>query len=157
MANKSLLSYGAQVLSVSQMYYSPTVILPTTNQNLISLYCLLSKVENWTDDQNPDAPTQDQKSIKNILNKVFVAKKITTNDIIPVIKRINWSVNTVYDYYRDDVDMFESDVNGEPLYNFYIKNRFDQVFKCLWNNNGSLSTSEPYFEPGSYEIGRAHV
>jgi hypothetical protein len=41
---------------------------------------------------------------------------------------------------------------GFPLYNFYIKNRYDQVFKCLANNNGGLSTFEPYFQPGSYGI-----
>jgi len=31
-----------------------------------------------------------------------------------------------------------------------VKNRYDQVFKCLWNNNGASSTSEPFFQPGSY-------
>ena len=150
MASKSLLTYGSKVSNVEQVYYSPVVVVPTTGENLTSIYCLLSKVENWADDNNPPVPTQDQKSIKQLLNKTFAAKLITTNNITAVVKRIDWTVNTVYDYYRDDIDMFATDNNGFPLLNFYVKNRYDQVFKCLWNVNGSPSIVEPYFEPGSY-------
>jgi hypothetical protein len=42
-------------------------------------------------------------------------------------------------------------VNGNNVYNYYVKNKFDQVFKCLWNNNGGASLNEPFFEPGSYD------
>jgi hypothetical protein len=150
MASKSLLTYGAQVTSVEQVYYSPVVKLPTTNENLSEMYCVLSKVDAWQDDNNPPAPTQDQKSIKRFLKNVFVAKQVTSNDISPVIRRINWTQNTVYDWYRDDIDMFELDSNGFPIYSFYVKNKYDQIFKCLWNNNGSPSLYEPYFEPGTY-------
>jgi hypothetical protein len=68
----------------------------------------------------------------------------------PVIQRINWSANTVYVAYSDYIDLFEKDQNGFLINNFYVKNRYDQVFKCLSNNNGALSTNEPYFQPGSY-------
>ena len=95
-------------------------------------------------------PTQDQKAIKTIFKNIFFVKKINSNDIKPVIQRINWVSGDVYDYYQDDIDMFEVDNNGFLMKNFYIKNRYDQVFKCLWNNNGAPSTSEPSFQPGSY-------
>jgi hypothetical protein len=150
MASNSLLTYGSKVSNVEQVYYAPTVVLPPLLNNLSSLYCLLAKVDGWSDDNNPPDPSQDQKNIKSFLKNVFVAKQITNNDISPVIQRINWVSGTVYEYYRDDIDMFQVDVNGFLIYPFYIINRYNQVFKCLWNGNGNQSTFEPYFEPGSY-------
>lgn len=81
---------------------------------------------------------------------MFVAKQVYSSDMANVIQRINWNSGTTYDYYRDDVDMFETDANGFLVKKFYVKNKYDQVFKCLWNSNGAGSTNEPYFEPGTY-------
>jgi hypothetical protein len=50
--------------------------------------------------------------------------------------------------------MFELNVNGTLVKKFYVKNRFDQVFKCLWNNNGAQSTVEPVFEPGTFNANK---
>jgi hypothetical protein len=111
----------------------------------------LSMVDAWPTDSDPPAPTQDQKTLKTALKNMFVAKKINASDISPVIKRNDWTSGTVYDYYKDTVDMFELDSEGNQVLNFYIKNRYDQVFKCLWNNNGAESLNEPFFEPGSYD------
>ena len=151
MASKSLLTYGAKISNVEQVYYSPVVTIPPSNESLSSIYCVLAKVDNWVDDNDPPAPTQDQKAVKSFLKNVFVAKQVTSNDISPVISRINWVSGTTYDYYRDDIDMFAQDNNGFPIYSFYVKNRYDQVFKCLWNSGGAPSTYEPYFEPGTYQ------
>ena len=151
MANKTLLTYGAKVNSVEQVYYAPVAILPTNpDVNFSSMYCFLAKTDTWPDDNNPPAPTQDQLTIKRLMKNIFVAKLITSNDISPVIERIDWTTGTTYAYYRDDIDMFETDTNGFLINKFYVKNKYDQVFKCLWNNNGQPSTLEPYFEPGSY-------
>jgi hypothetical protein len=46
--------------------------------------------------------------------------------------------------------MFVEDSNGFVSKKFYIKNRYDQVFKCLWNNNGAPATVEPVFQPGYF-------
>jgi hypothetical protein len=95
-------------------------------------------------------PTEDQKTLKQIFKNMFVAKQINTSYISPVIQRIDWTSGVVYQYYRDDVDMLAKDANGVLLNNFYVKNRYDQVFKCLWNNNSGQSTIEPFFQPGTY-------
>jgi hypothetical protein len=57
----------------------------------------------------------------------------------------------VYDYYDDRVDMFTLDSQSLVSKNFYVKNKFDQVFKCLWNNNGGASTVQPQFLPGTFD------
>lgn len=151
MANKNLLTYGAKVSNVERDYYSPvTVVPPNLNIPLLETYFFMSKADPWPNPEEPPEPTQDQKSIKNIFKNIFVAKEVTSNDISPVIERHDWEPDTVYDAYSDDVDMFELDENGFLIKHFYVRNRYDQVFKCLWNNNGSESTLEPYFQPGSY-------
>lgn len=151
MSNKNLLTYGAKVSNVERDYYSPvTVAPPNLKQPLTSMYFFLSKADAWPDEAEPPVPTQDQKSIKSIFKNMFVAKEITSNDISPVIERIDWTLDTIYDSYADDVDMFQLDDNGLLVKRFYVRNKYDQVFKCLWNNNGNPSTDEPYFQPGSY-------
>lgn len=151
MANKNLLTYGATVSSVEQVYYSPVVVVPPLiDVPLGTTYAFLAKVDNWTNDNDPPQPTQDQRSIKKVFKNMFAVKLIHSSDISPVIERRDWTNGVVYDFYRDDVDMFEKNETGQQALNYYAKNRYDQVFKCLWNNNGTGSTSEPYFEPGSY-------
>jgi hypothetical protein len=151
MANKSLITYGSKISQVEQVYYSPVAVVPPNiTVPISSMYCFLAKVDAWPNNNNPPVPAQDVKALKTIYKNTFAVKHITSNDISPVIKRVNWESGTVYDTYSDEVDMFELDVNGNLVKKFYIKNRYDQVFKCLWNDNDADSTVEPYFEPGTF-------
>jgi len=150
MANQNILTYGFKVTQLKQDYYAPSVFVAGSNNPLQSIYCFLSWIDPWSDDNNPPLPTEDQQYIKNAFKNMFVAKQLTSSNIIPVIRRIDWTTGTVYDYYQDNVDMFAVDSNNFLLKSFYIKNRYDQVFKCLWNNNGGQSTIEPFFQPGTY-------
>ena len=152
MANKNLLTNNSKVVSIEQAYVCPsTTTQGSTTDNIISsTYCFLSRVDPWAVESNPDMPLQSQKYLKQVQKNIFVVKRISSGDISPVIKRIDWTANTVYDFYRDDLDMTAKDTTGFPVLKFYVKNIYDQVFKCLWNNNGGVSTFEPYFEPGIY-------
>lgn len=150
MANKNILTYGAKVSQIKQDYYSPSAVVLPSTVPLTSIYCFLAKVDPWPDENDPPLPTQDQLSLKKVFKNIFAVKLINSNSISPVISRVDWTTGTVYDYYRDDVDILEQDANFNNVYNFYVKNRYDQVFKCLWNGNGAASTSEPFFQPGSY-------
>jgi hypothetical protein len=149
-ANNGILTISNSLYNVASVYYSPTATIPVTGQILGSLYCFLSRVLPWDNDTLPPAPTQDTKYSNQTFKNIFFVKKINTNDISPVIERINWTTATVYDYYQDDINMFTLDPNGTIIKHFYVKNRFDQIFKCLWNNSGATSTVEPYFEPGTF-------
>ena len=148
MAYKNLITYNSKVSQVSRDFYSPEALIG--GQPLTTLYSFLYKVDPWVDDNFPDQPRQDQQYIKSVFANMFVAKKITSNDISPVIQRIDWISGTTYDFYQDNIDMFAKDVDGYPIYQFYVKNTYDQVFKCLWNNNGQASTQMPFFQPGTY-------
>jgi len=151
MANKNILTSAAKVTQIRQAYYSPVaVILPKLSSPLASIYCFLAKVEPWADENNPAAPVETPKDIKKIFKNIFAVKNITSGSISPVIQRVDWTSGVVYDYYRDDINITAQDTNQNNVYNYYVRNRYDQVFKCLWNNNGVASTYEPYFQPGSY-------
>ena len=151
MANKNLLTTQAKTIQVEQVYFSPVAVLPSaTDTPFGTMYCFLAKVDSWADDNNPEQPRGDISYLKQVFKNMFATKLIRASDVSPVIKRIDWTTGTTYDYFQDTVDMSEKDANGYPVYNFYVKNKYDQVFKCLWNNNGGASTEEPYFEPGSY-------
>ena len=150
MANKNLLTYNATVSQVEQTYFAPVSSLVGTQIPISTLYCFLSRVVPWENEENPPQPAQDQQSIKSVFRNMFVAKLINSSNISPVTQRIDWVLGDVYDYYEDNVDMFAVDNAKNFVKRFYIRNRYDQVFKCLWNNNGAEASDEPFFQPGSY-------
>jgi len=151
-ANSSLLLSGSKVYEVFQYYYSPSAAAyqasATINNNL---YAFIGRTVPWDDYQNPPVPTQDQYSLKKVFKNIIAAKKIITSDVSPVIPRRDWTSGVVYDYYDDRVDMFTVDSQNLISKNFYVRNKFDQIFKCLWNNNGVPSTAEPQFLPGTFD------
>lgn len=110
-----------------------------------------STVKMVYDNEHPPKPKDTVKYKKEIFNNMFYLKKITSKNISPVVKRIDWSEGSVYDYYRDDAEIMRKSEDGTPIYKFYVMNQFYQVFKCLWNNNGGPSTVEPYFVAGNFD------
>jgi len=150
-ANSSLLVYGSKVYEVLQYYLAPSVQAYQTSTVNNNLYAFIGRTIPWDDPLNPPVPTQDQYSIKQVFKDIVAVKKVTSADILPVIPRRDWTSGTVYDYYDDKVDMFELDSQNLVSKNFYVRNKFDQVFKCLWNNNGGMSTQEPQFLPGTFD------
>ncbi len=149
-SNTGILTYNSGVYNLLLNYNAPSSTIGSTGSILGTLYCALAKVEEWPTEEVPPTPEQTQYYIKSFFKNMFAAKRIGTNDMSPVIQRINWTTGTVYAHYDDRANMFELNVDGSLVREFYVKNRFDQVFKCLWNNNDGLSTVEPVFEPGTF-------
>jgi hypothetical protein len=150
MAVSSILTSYSKVISIEETYQAPVVVIPNTRIPLTSLYCFIGRVDQWDNDNSPEQPLQTQAYLKQVFKNMFAAKQITSSDLSPVLQRIDWTYNTTYYYYQDNFDMLQVDDNGFLKYPFYVKNQYDQVFKCLWNNNGGPSLYEPYFEPGTY-------
>ena len=155
-ANTGVVTHGGATHEVQQYYDSVIVQLPDTNVTKTTKYCFLSRVDPWDDpdteaneENSPPTPSLSQKSINDVFKNMFVIKRVYPQDMRPMIDRIDWTSGFNYATYRDDIDIIARDSNGHMIYKFYVKNRFDQVFKCLWNNNGGASTDEPYFQPGT--------
>ena len=147
-SNQNILTYNAKAIQVEQAYYTP--VSTVQGVPVGTAYAFIGRVDPWANN-TPENPLETQQYLKQTFKNMFAAKKVTTNNISPVIQRINWTTNTVYSAYSDVVDMFATDENGYLIYPFYVKNRYDQVFKCLWNNNGAPSQFEPFFQPGTYQ------
>ena len=150
-ANSSLLTYSSKLYEVLQYYFAPSSTDSESVDVPNSLYAFLGRITPWPDPFNPPPPTQDQYSLKDTFKNIIAAKKIISSDISPVIPRRDWDTGTIYDYYDDRVNMFTLDANNLVSKNFYVKNRYDQVFICLWNNRGSASTVEPQLTPGTFD------
>jgi len=156
--NQNLLTYYAPVSQVELEYYIPVAVVPQGPQlsqaiPVGSLYAFLGQEDSWpviNGIETPSTPQQTTAYLKKVFKNMFALKNVGSNNLCPVIQRINWTANTVYTAYSDNLNLQEKDENGLLIYQYYVKNRYDQVFKCLWNNNGGPSTYEPYFEPGSY-------
>lgn len=110
-------------------------------------YLFLSRVTSWereptdpgADDNNPPFNVDSVKSEIEAWQQAFAFKRIGFNDVFLVVPRFNWEPGRVYDQYDDDVDLFDP----EDLKEFYVLVDGRDVYKCLGNNFGGLSTEKP--------------
>ena len=105
--------------------------------NSTILYAVLGRNRAYTDENNPDTPIETDKNKQYELWRDAVAgRKITAGDVEHVVPRYNWTSGTVYAMYRDtDKTMYERA--------FYVFTSENNVYKCLNNNKGAVSTVEP--------------
>ncbi len=106
-------------------------------------YVFVGKTTNYTEEPEPDIIEETDYTEKGVWGNIFAAKKITGSDINLVIQKNQWSGGITYNQYDDRVPTY--DVSD----NFYVVNESDEVYKCLSNNYGSLSSIQPF---GNYSI-----
>ena len=90
----------------------------------------------------------------NIYDSLISAKKITSSDVLRVIKKITWTSGTIYEMYRPDysINKLSPQTNSSSLYksNFYVMNSDFRVYECIYNGaapansgGGVISLEEP--------------
>ena len=150
--NGLLTSFAALTQVELNYFFTASALSGTPTPS--TTYIFLGKPDAWNDDLNPPIPTEDQATIKQTFKNMFAAKLLTASDLSPVVPRFDWTANTVYTPYSDKVDILEYDSNGILKTQFYVRNSFDQIFKCLSNNNDGPSTVEPRITPGNTNTGQ---
>lgn len=105
--------------------------------NDTKMYFYIGGVSAFADDANPPTPENHTSSIEFApWSDMYAAKRVQSTEVVQVIDRYNWTADTVYDQYDDvDADILDDD--------FYVMTADYNVYKCLSNNNGALSTVEP--------------
>ena len=104
-------------------------------------------------DSAPPTPLDNVEDELMYFRDMLAAKKVTSSDVSYVVPRHNWTTGTVYDYYRADygatvnsatvttvaggTDMFSTTTK------FYVRSSANNVYKCMSNNSGAASTTEP--------------
>ena len=110
------------------------------------LYLCIGRPSDWTNDNNPPTPTDVPQNIEfEYWRDLLAAKRVMAEDASYVVPRYNWTANTVYTQYDDQ------GVNGNANATFantqfYVLDSTElpyKVYKCLWNNNGAVSTNAP--------------
>ena len=119
------------------------------------LYLFLGKSSNWDDVNadgiinNEDVPllTGSKNEDKEIRKNIIVLQKLSQTNVSPVIARSDWK--------KDNV--FSCEINPiEGKYD-YVRTSADQIFKCIWNNNGGESTVEPQLDTTDTNIHDARL
>ena len=110
-------------------------------------YVFAAKPSQYTSGDNTiDLPSDSVKSLRtDIYDEMVFAKKVNASDVAIMADRHDWVYNTVYDMY-DDTD---SDLEYK---NFFVVSKEGEtyyVFKCLYNNGGVPSTSQPLYSATS--------
>ena len=115
-------------------------------------YFFVGRTIEWGDEESPETPV-DSVRYANVSSKnMLFVKRIQSSDAVLMIPRINWESGTVYDHYDDKYGQL--DPNGDPYvaYSgaqtlqdalFYVLTDDDHVYKCIFNNNDSPSTTKP--------------
>jgi hypothetical protein len=152
-----ILTTGYKNSQVLDNLYTNSLLYKSGNDLLQykNLYCFLSIIEPWPVANTPQDIIYTDSYVKSTHKNIFAMKKITPFDISAVIERIDWTTNTTYNRYNETIDMLASDVSGKLVNKFYVRNSYDQIFKCIWNGenylnvNGVPSIVEPMILPGN--------
>ena len=105
-----------------------------------SLYVYLARINNWPDENNIPVP-QDTVN-EHVLSgtEILYLKKISRSNSSLAIKRYNWQKNYIYNMYRSDIDLFDTQLNAKPFYVFTEENN---IYKCIFNNLDRPSKNKP--------------
>lgn len=106
-------------------------------------YLFIGKDTSWADEELPDIPTEKAQDLVQLYKNILAMKRITSDTLTSVVPRINWTSNATYDAYSDKINMIDDRKPNGTRYSFYVLTDEFNVYKCLSNNNGAVSTTKP--------------
>ena len=130
----SVFSENLRIYNAEQFKQSISELGPT------SIYLSIGRVRAWANDSEPPQANSGVATFNDVWQQMIAAKLIVGSDVRHGIRRINWSLDTVYDAYDHctcSLLLFNDDVN------FFILTTDWNIYKCLSNNNGASSTVMP--------------
>ena len=106
-------------------------------------YLFIGKHIPYDNESSPDNIYDTINNEKYIWDNMIAAKKITGTDLELVIPRYNYAPERNYIQYDDEILLENLITANSNSYPFYVINSENNVYKCLSNNNLSISTIEP--------------
>ena len=97
-------------------------------------------------DVAPPTPTDTMGAEFYAWDDMIGMKKIASTDVSYVIPRRDWTTGTTYDYYSHDIATGAAANSGATnLFDatFHVVNSNNDVYKCIWNDANTASTTEP--------------
>ena len=137
------------VESVSDPNNSYYVFLSLPNPNTVGF----GRSTTW--DENTPNPVDNLNYLNHVKDTMIFGKKITSNDVRRLIRRVDWRQGTIYEMYRHDYSIANTSpqTNSTRLYdaNYYVMNNDYRVYICIDNGSsssnplGNFSQDEPTF------------
>ena len=122
-------------------------------------YLFIGRPQAWATDADPQGVSVDEGTDTapptpyDTMGAEFYAwddmigmKKIASTDVSYVIPRRDWTTGTTYDYYSHDIATGAAANSGATnLFDstFVVVNSNNDVYKCIWNDANTASTTEP--------------
>ena len=103
-----------------------------------NIYITYGKVNAWPNDAAPPQANSAVTTFNDVWHSMIGAKIISGNDVRHAIPRYDWSANTTFFAYDHRLPIM-----FEPNVKFHILTTDWNVYKCLSNNNGHVSTVMP--------------
>jgi len=108
-------------------------------------YIFIGKTDAFNDTDTPNDISESVDVNKRTFRDIIAAKRINAGDVNLVIPRINWTANMIYRQFdpqqlTSQLITSNTSQNLEPM---YVMTSDRNVYKCLSNNAGAISTVEP--------------
>lgn len=122
-------------------------IVKDIRSNLSHYYYYFGKTLPFDNFDTIEEPVSTIKYELQTRSDIIAMKRITNNDVSFIVPRYDWTSGTVYDHYDDDYSTSNPAYSGATSLDkakFYIIVPTTlRIYKCLDNNNNSVSTIEP--------------
>lgn len=149
-------NFVESLLNVNNSYY---VFLGLSNPGSTGDEVGFGRTTTWNPDSgisaNIPSPIDNFQYLSHYRDTILFGKKIGSDNVRRVIRRINWTSNTRYDMYRHDYSVSNLSPNSSRsrLYdtNYYVMNSDFKVYICIDNGSsgtnlrGNISRDEPKF------------
>jgi hypothetical protein len=109
-----------------------------SDQGPTNIYLTIGKVRAWSNDAAPPQANSSVGAFNDVWQNMIAAKLISGGDVRHGIRRIDWSANTEYNQYHHCTCSLLYDSTD-----FYVLTTDWNIYKCLSNAIGSLSTVMP--------------
>lgn len=123
-----------------RVYNAEQFIASVSQSGPTNIYLTFGKQSPWPNDAAPIQANSSVTVFNDVWKNMIGAKLITGNDIRHAIPRYDWSANTsypMYDHCVCSLRLFDDNVK------FFVVTSDWNVYKCLSNNNSSVSTVMP--------------
>jgi hypothetical protein len=112
--------------------------LKELERNENQYFFFVAKSTPWTNDTSPPVYSDTDSSEYDVMNNIIAYKKLSPEKILFALPRYTWQSGTIYDEYKDTVELFDAD---DPK-QFYVVTDDNNVYKCLKSGSGT-STVKP--------------
>lgn len=102
-----------------------------------TIYLFIARSLSWDNEASPPTVADTVRTVSyDIWNNMLAMKKVPASSVSYVSTRRDWETGVVYARYKDDSATMWSN-------NYFVVTSDYNVYKCLYNNSGAVSTVQP--------------